>query len=71
MILAGTLTSPLLELPIHTQAVERHVKLVTDVSKRYVKVDDRDGSIRATKKSRELIPAFKSKKDYKPGLDVH
>jgi hypothetical protein len=70
MIIDGNLAAPLLDLPIHTQAVERHVQLVTAASIKYVKPEDRDGSIRAVKKSRKIIPSFKCKKEYNPGMDA-
>ena len=55
---------PLLKIPCHSQAVERHVKLVSDASLKTSSVKERDGMIRATKHSREKIPRFGSKKDY-------
>lgn len=54
-------------IPCHTQAVERTVKMVTEASKRFSSTERRDGSIRATKKAREACPSQLIKKsNYKP-----
>ncbi|GBN01816.1 hypothetical protein AVEN_268363-1 [Araneus ventricosus] len=48
-------TTPIIEIqkfPYHTQAVERCIKLVTEASNKVCGYDARDGSIRATLKSR-------------------
>lgn len=52
-----------LKLPCHTQAVERHIKLVTggEVA--------RDGFIRARLKSRESIPKYETKKEFFNSFD--
>ncbi|KAK3920111.1 DNA-directed RNA polymerase subunit beta' [Frankliniella fusca] len=55
--------------PNHTQAVERCVKLVTMASERVCGPEARDGFIRATLLSRETMPFFGSKKDFK-GIDL-
>ena len=55
---------PLLKIPCHSQAVERHIRLVSDASLKSSSVEQRDGMIRATIHSREKIPRFSSKKDY-------
>ena len=48
--------------PNHTQAVERTVKLVTDVSSRVSGQQNRDGVIGATLKSRKILPKNDNKK---------
>ena len=54
----------LLNIPCHSQAVERHVKLVSDASLKSCSVEGQNGRIRATKSSRAKIPKPGSKKDY-------
>lgn len=51
--------------PCHTQSVERLVKLVTEASAKVYGYKNRDGYIRNTLKSRKIMPAFESKKDFK------
>ena len=51
-------------IPCHTQAVERQVKLVTEASRSVCGKNSRDGMIRSTIQSRRLIPKFGSKQDY-------
>ena len=51
--------------PIHTQAVERCVKLVTEASQKVCGADARDGLIRTTLFSRSIMPEFSKKSDYK------
>ena len=53
------------EIPNHTQAVERHNKIVTDVSTKVCGNDRRDGAILAILESRKKIPQFENKKQYK------
>ena len=55
---------PLQKLPCHTQAVERHVKIITEASKHVCGNDARDGYIRSILKSRDEIPSFTSKKSF-------
>lgn len=50
--------------PSHTQAVERHVRVVTEASKAVYGADSRVGYIRAKLQSRQEMPKFNSKKDY-------
>jgi hypothetical protein len=50
--------------PLHTQAVERTIKLVSDASSRVCGQDSRDGYIHTRLASRERIPKFESRKDY-------
>lgn len=50
--------------PCHTQAVERHVKLVTEASLAVVGAENRDGFIRSRIKSREEIPKFGTKMNF-------
>ena len=56
---------PLLELPCHTQAVERHIKLVSEASAKAVSAEAKDGIVKTTIRSRIQIPSYCSKKDYK------
>ena len=53
------------EIPNHTQAVERHIKIVTDVSTKVCGSDRRDGAILAILESRKKMPQFENKKQYK------
>ena len=52
------------KFPCHTQAVERHVKLVTEVAKTVCGQKSRDGFIRARVASRQLMQTFESKRDF-------
>lgn len=54
----------LLEYPCHTQAVERHIKIVTEASKSVIGHEARHNRIRGVLKSRSLMPKFQTKKDY-------
>ena len=57
-------TTPMLNIaryPCHTQAVERHVKLVTEASAAVCGMEKRDGFIRARLESRAKIPKFDTK----------
>ena len=51
--------------PCHTQAVERHVKLVTEAAAAVCGELRRDGYVRAKLLSRSIIPHFDVKKDWK------
>ncbi|KAG5862769.1 hypothetical protein JTB14_005296 [Gonioctena quinquepunctata] len=51
--------------PCHTIVVERAVKIVTEASATVSGSENRDGVIRAKLESREIIPSFGSKQDYK------
>ena len=52
----------MLKIPCHSQAIERHVKLVLDASLKSCSIEERDVMIRAMKCSRAKIPKFGSKK---------
>jgi hypothetical protein len=52
------------KFPCHTQAVERHVKLVSEAAKAVCGQKSRDGFIRARIASRQLMPKFESKRDF-------
>lgn len=54
----------LFQLPCHTQAVERTVKIVTEASSAVCGPQNRDGFIRTRLQSRKLMPSFHTKKDY-------
>ena len=58
-------TSQIVNLPCHTQAVERSVKLVTEAASKVCGSDSRDGFIRATLQSRAVMPSFGTKADFK------
>lgn len=51
-------------MPLHTQAVERCVKLVTEASKSVCGQESRDGHISNTLASRNTMSSFESKQDY-------
>lgn len=50
--------------PCHTQAVERTVKLVTEVSNKVCGYEMRDGLVRSTLESRRKNPTFDNKQQY-------
>ena len=52
------------EISCHTQAVERHVKLVTEASKAVCGPKYRDGFICARIASRQLMAKNESKRDF-------
>jgi len=54
----------LIEIPCHSQAVERCVRMVTEASSQVYGMDARDGYIKARIKSREMTPSFKSKQHF-------
>jgi len=63
--LDNILEQPLrLSQPCHNQAVERHVKLVTEASSTVVGYHRRDGLIRQKVRSHKLMPAFDNKKQF-------
>ena len=47
-------------LPCHTQAVERFVKLITEVSSLVCGQNSRDGFIRSKIESRQKMPSFET-----------
>ena len=58
-------THPLcLKHPCHNQAVERHIKLVTQASSSVAGYERRDGLIRQKIKSRRLMKVFNTKKQF-------
>jgi hypothetical protein len=52
------------EIPCHTQAVERHIRVVTEAAASVNGELRRDGYIRAKLSSRRSIPHFESKQDW-------
>lgn len=54
----------IMRFPCHTQAVERHIKLVTQASMTVIGQEARDSLIRGGIKSRSIIPEFNFKKHY-------
>ncbi|GBN01277.1 hypothetical protein AVEN_45397-1, partial [Araneus ventricosus] len=66
-------TTPIREIQkfsCHTQAVERCIKLLTEASNKVSGHDSRDGSIRATLKSRLVMPNFSKKSNFKCVIDI-
>ena len=53
------------DIPCHTQSVERHIKLVTEASEKVCGGQKRDGLIKATLFSRQQMPIFNTKKEFK------
>ena len=51
-------------LPCHTQAVERRVKIVTEASSKVCGHSSRDGFIRVKINARQNLPSFENKKQY-------
>ena len=58
------LGSKLLNIPCHTQAVERMIKLVTVASSKVCGQTSRDGYNRAALQSRKVIPTFNTKNQF-------
>lgn len=52
------------KIPLHTQAVERAVKLVSEASLKVCGEEGRNGNILNTLSSRKINPKFESKQDY-------
>ena len=52
-------------LPCHTQAVERSVKLITEASSLVCGQNSRDGFIRSRIDSRQQMPIFETKREFK------
>ena len=52
------------KLPCHSQAVERHVRLVTEASLALCGTEARDGFIRSRIKSRNELPKFDTKVNF-------
>ena len=66
-LIAGN-APPVLEFesfPCHTQSVEKCVKLVTEAAAAVCEENNRDGFKRARLQSRELMPQFETKMDYR------
>lgn len=53
------------DFPVHTQSVERHVKMVSEAAASGCGNERRDGNIRQKIKSRQVMPGYKSKKDFR------
>ena len=53
------------KVPCHNQAVERHIKLVSEASTKVCGQENREGFIKTTLFSRKLIPTFESKKEFR------
>ena len=66
--IASIADSPLkLDRPCHNQAVERHVKIVTEESGQVVGYERRDGLIRQKLKSRMIVKKFDTKQQFVAG----
>ena len=52
------------DIPCHSQGVERCVRMVTEASNAVYGMDARDGYIRAVVKSRDFMPSFDTKQDF-------
>lgn len=52
------------DVPCHSQGVERCVRMVTEASSAVYGMDARDGYIRAVVKSREFMPSFETKQEF-------
>ena len=57
------------DIPCHSQGVERCVRMVTEAASSVYGYDARDGYIRAVIKSRDFMPTFETKKDFHAPLD--
>lgn len=57
-------TIEILNFSCHTQAVERHIKMVTEASTLVCRNTSRDGLIRAKIASRKATPKMETKKDF-------
>ena len=53
------------KFPCHTQAVERHVKLVTEASKSVADINNRDGYIKVKIESQNKMKHFNTKSEFK------
>ena len=53
-----------LKIPCHNQAVERHIKVVTEASMLVSGFERRDGLIRQKLKSRKLMKCYNTKKQF-------
>ena len=61
----GMLSSHYKDIPCHTQAVERLIKLVTEASEHVCGEAEREGFIKNTLESRKNMPKFDTKKQFK------
>ena len=52
-------------IPCHTQAVERHIKLVTEAAGKVCGLERREGMILSTLRSRSKMPTFETKIQFK------
>ena len=64
LAISGQMCALFCEIPCHSQAVERHVCLVSKASKAVCGEDKRDGMIRNILKSQKENPFFDSKRQY-------
>ena len=61
----GMLSSHYKDIPCHTQAVERLIKLVTEASEHVCGEAEREGFIKNTLESRKNMPKFDTRKQFK------
>ena len=52
------------DIPCHSQAVERHIKMVSDASLKSSSAATRNGIIRSARISQRKVLVFSSKKDF-------
>ena len=57
------------DIPCHTQAVERGIRVITEAASSVIGQDSRDGFIRQKLKSRKDVGSCDSKKDFYPVLE--
>ena len=58
------------DMPCHSQGVERCVRMVTEASNAVYGMDARDGYIGAVVKSRDCMPSFDTKHDFCAPFDI-
>ena len=68
--LQNIINEPLsVDIPCHSQGVERCVRMVTEASGEVYGKEARDGYIRAVLKSRDFMPSFETKRDFNASDD--
>ena len=68
--LQNIINEPLsVDIPCHSQGVERCVRMVTEASGEVYGKEARDGYIRAVLKSRDFMPSFETKRDFNASAD--
>ena len=67
----GKVPGQIHDLPCHNQRVERAIKLVSRTSMKAAKKEDREGIIQTVISSRQDLPKFETKKDFKVKWRFH